>query len=57
MQLVKSKGGSVTLKYRTPLKLREHLYPEKYPLPLREPIPAFRETRKLERFKEKGTRR
>jgi len=57
VQLVKSKGGSVTLKYRTPLKLREHLYPEKYPLPLREPIPAFRETRKLERFKEKGTRR
>ena len=53
-ELVKSKGGSVTIKYRTPLKLREHLYPEKYQLPLREPIPPFKEVRKLERFKEKG---
>jgi len=42
-------GGSVSLVFRTPLKLKEHIYPEKYPLPLREPIAPFWRVKKLQR--------
>ena len=38
-QNVKASGGNVRIKYRTFLKMREHLYPEKFEYPLREPLP------------------
>ena len=38
--------------YRTPLKLQEHLFPEKFPLPLHDPLlPAYR-VKKLDRISE-----
>jgi large subunit ribosomal protein L15 len=42
----------VTLVHRTPLKLREHMVPEKYPLPLGEPITPWWKVRKLLRKSE-----
>jgi large subunit ribosomal protein L15 len=47
---IQKAGGSVELVFRTPLKLREHLRPEKYPLPLRDPITPFWRVKKLERL-------
>lgn len=41
--------------YRTKLKLREHLKPEKYPLKLAEPLPPAKEIKKLEKLREMGT--
>ena len=49
IEKVRSEGGSVELIHRTPLKLREHLYPEKFPLSLREPIPPSYTVKKLDR--------
>lgn len=46
-------GGSFKLIFRTPLKLKEHLYPEKYPIPLLDPITPFWRVQKLQR-KEKN---
>lgn len=43
-------GGSVRLIYRTPLKLKEHLYPEDFPLPLKEPLPPAYRVKKLDRL-------
>ena len=51
---IKESGGDVKIKYRTPLKLREHLEPEKFDLPLNEPLPPKREVYKLEKFREMG---
>lgn len=49
---IQKNGGSVELIFRTPLKLREHIKPEKYLLPLRDPVtPAWR-VRKLQRLSE-----
>jgi hypothetical protein len=40
-------GGYLKLVHRTPLKLKEHMYPEKYPLALEEPITPWWKVRKL----------
>ena len=42
-------GGNVKLIYLTPLKLKEHIYPEKYPIPLLDPITPFWKVKKLQR--------
>lgn len=55
IKVVKAAGGEVTIRYRTPLKLREHLYPEKYPMPLRDPLPSQKHVYKLELFRTKGS--
>lgn len=47
IQKIKEVGGQVNLVHRTPLKLREHMYPEKYPLPLGEPITPWWKVKKL----------
>ena len=47
---VRKAGGSINLVYRTQLKLKEHLYPEKYPLPLRNPITPAWKIKKLQRL-------
>lgn len=49
---LKEKGCEITIKYRTPLKLREHIFPDKFPLPLKEPIPPQNEVRKLEKYRD-----
>lgn len=55
INLIKDAGGNVTCVYRTKLKLREHLKPEKYPLKLAEPLPPAKEIKKLEKLREMGT--
>lgn len=52
---VKAAGGEITIKYRTPLKLREHLYPHKFPVPLAEPVAPQSEVRRLEKYRAKGS--
>ena len=43
------------LLYRTKLKLKEHIYPEKYPIPLLDPITPFWKLKKLQRIeKDRG---
>ena len=51
---VKAAGGEITIKYRTPLKLREHLYPHKFPVPLGEPVAPQSEVRRMEKYRSKG---
>ena len=53
-RIVKEKGGEIIVKYRTPLKLREHLSPHKFTLPLREPFPSSKNVLRLEKMREKG---
>jgi large subunit ribosomal protein L15 len=49
---ITKQGGSVKLIYRTHLKLREHMYPEKYPIPLLDPITPYWRIKKLQRKEE-----
>jgi len=49
IQFVKKAGGSVKLIFRTTLKLREHMYPDRFPIPLRDPITPFWRVKKLQR--------
>lgn len=51
---IKAAGGEVIIKYRTPLKLREHIHPERFTLPLKEPLPAASTIYKLEKYRTKG---
>jgi large subunit ribosomal protein L15 len=44
---IQEAGGSIKLIHRTPLKLREHIYPNKYPLPLADPITPWWKVQKL----------
>jgi large subunit ribosomal protein L15 len=46
---VTKQGGSVKLIFLTPLKLREHIFPQKYPVPLLDPITPYWRVRKLQR--------
>jgi large subunit ribosomal protein L15 len=46
---VTKQGGSINLVFRTTLKLKEHVYPNKYPIPLLEPIPPLWRVEKLKR--------
>lgn len=57
IELIKAAGGSVTCVFRTRLKLREHLKPEKFPLPLEEPLPASRIVKKYEMIRERGNKK
>ena len=49
IKCITKQGGDVKLIHRTPLKLKEHIYPEKYPLPLMDPITPYWRIRKLQR--------
>lgn len=52
IEKIKQAGGFVSLVHRTPLKLREHMFPEKYPVPLGEPVTPWWKVRKLLRKEE-----
>lgn len=47
IETVQKAGGSLKLIHRTPLKLREHMFPEKYLLPLAEPITPWWKIQKI----------
>jgi large subunit ribosomal protein L15 len=47
---ITKQGGSVKLIFRTTLKLREHLYPEKFPIALADPITPYWRVKKLQRL-------
>jgi len=49
---ITEQGGEVKLIHRTPLKLKEHMYPEKYPIPLLDPITPYWKVKKLMRKEE-----
>lgn len=51
---IKEAGGEVKIKYRTPLKIKEYLNPEKYPLPLADPLPGATVIEKLEKLRRQG---
>lgn len=51
---ITTNGGKVIIKYRTPLKLREHLYPEKFEFELNEPLPDKNTVLSLEKYREWG---
>lgn len=54
LDAILSKGGKVRIVYRTPLKLREHLYPEKFSFKLDEPLPDKKDVLNLEKFRDMG---
>lgn len=56
IEAIKNAGGSITCVYRTPLKMREHMYPEKFPLKLTDPLPTPSQIAQLERIEEKGAK-
>lgn len=45
-------GGEIKLIHRTPLKLKEHVFPDKYPIPLMDPITPYWKVKKLMRKEE-----
>lgn len=47
-------GGSISCVYRTKLKMRELLKPEKFRFPLEDPIPTTRVVKRMERARERG---
>ncbi len=47
-------GGKVRIVYRNPLKLQEHLFPEEFPMKLKDPLPILRDVRRLESLREMG---
>ena len=51
---IKEKGGSVKCIYRTPLKVREHIYPERYDLELKDPLPPAYALKQLNRIEARG---
>lgn len=53
-EAIKRNGGKVIIKYRTALKMKEHLYPELFDLPLREPLPAKKKIIQLEKYRDWG---
>jgi len=44
---IKAKGGSVTIKYRTPLTMRYHLMPYKFMNPIADPMPPIKRAKKM----------
>jgi len=56
LKVIKDKGGSVTMKYRTPLLMRYHLKPHKFGdhKTLKTPMPSPKALEKLEKIREKG---
>jgi len=51
---ITANGGKVKIKYRTPLKLREHLHPEKFEFKLDEPLPDKKAVMHLEKYRDWG---
>ena len=56
IEAVKETGGSIKVQYRTPLLVRYHLKPHKFPSykGLKTPMPPPKRVKKLEKLKEKG---
>mmetsp|Transcript_40449 Transcript_40449/g.35902 ORF Transcript_40449/g.35902 Transcript_40449/m.35902 type:complete len:292 (+) Transcript_40449:90-965(+) len=54
IKAIKDNGGSVTCIYRTRLKLKEHIKPHKFPVPLADPLPAYKQVKKLDAIKQRG---
>ena len=54
LDAIVQRGGKVRIKYMTKLKLREHIYPQHFRLPLAEPLPPKDEVVKLEQYREWG---
>lgn len=54
VELLRAGGGALRVKYRTPLKMREFLLPEKFPLRLEDPLPAFKTVLQLEKMRQLG---
>lgn len=54
IKAIKEKGGSVKCIYRTALQIREHTFPEKYPINLRSTLPPKRIVKKMENIRERG---
>ncbi|EAR99460.1 ribosomal protein L15, putative (macronuclear) [Tetrahymena thermophila SB210] len=54
IKAIKEKGGSVKCIYRTPLQIREHVFPQNYPINLRSTIPPKRIVKKMENIRERG---
>ena len=54
LDAINAQGGKVIIKYRTPLKLREHLYPEKFEFKLDEPLPDKKAVLHLEKYRDWG---
>jgi len=56
IEAVKASGGSISSVYRTPLILRQHLKPHRYPhwMEYKIPMPKPKDVYKLEALKEKG---
>jgi len=53
---IKETGGSIRVLYRTPLLMRQHIKPHKFPeyKELKTPMPPPKRVKKLEKLKEKG---
>jgi hypothetical protein len=53
---VKETGGEIKVQYRTPLLMRYHIKPHKFPdyKELKVPMPPPKRVKKLEKLKEKG---
>lgn len=56
IEIIKSTGGSLSVKYRTPLLMRYHIKPHKFSdhKELKTPMPPQKRVVKLEKLKEKG---
>lgn len=56
VEAIKAAGGSLTVEYRTPLILRNHLKPHKFDdhKELKTPMPPNKQIKKLERLRAKG---
>lgn len=52
--IIRSNGGQVRIKYFTKLKLREHLRPEQFPLPLADPLPPQKKVLQIEKYRDYG---
>jgi large subunit ribosomal protein L15 len=54
IDLIKAAGGSVICIFRTRLKVREHLKPEKFPINLDDSLPSLKSVKKYERIRDRG---
>lgn len=54
VEKIKAHGGNVRIRYMTRLKLREHMQPEKFMFPLRDPLPPQSLVLKLEKYRDYG---
>lgn len=54
IKAIKENGGNILCQYKTRLLMREAIHPEKFPFKLRDPLPASRVVRHMERIRERG---